>query len=142
MTNDGKPQLLYRENDAEVLIPLGLETPEIFNLEYRKDNFLVASTVKFSSTEDDEPVMVIRLDFLETPSTRIIKLYDLGDDTLSMVQSEIPGADFLVGLTDSYMTELSGKPLLGTVLEKFGADYIEYKIGKTFNSQLRLKLSE
>jgi len=107
-------------------------------LRYRNDNFLVATSAKFTKNEDDEGVFVIKLDFLETPSTRIIKIYLEDADTIRVEQSESPGANFMLRLSDMLMSEFSEMPIIGTMLEKFGADYIEYKIEKIFNSQLTL----
>ena len=142
-TNEsGMPTMTYKEQDTEYSIPLGFGTPEIFSLKYRNDNFLIASSAKFTSNEDDEEVLVIRLDFLETPSTKIIKIYFINGDTLRIDQSEIPGAEFMVNLTEMFMAEYTDKPIIGAMLDKFGADYIEYRIEKIFSSKLTLKKSQ
>ena len=139
-TNDnGVPTMVYKEQETEYTIPLGFSHPEIFSLKYRNDSFLIASSAKFTSTEDDEEVLVVRLDFLETPSTKIIKIYFVDDDTLKIEQSEMPGAEFMVNLTEMFMAEYTDKPIIGAMLDKFGADYIEYRIEKIFNSKLTLK---
>lgn len=137
-TKDGKPELIYRETDNEYVIPLGFDIPEIFNLQYRNDNFLIASSAKFTKNEDDEVVFVIRLDFLETPSSRIIKIYWVDENTIQMQQSESPGEDFMMRLSDMMMSEYTEKPIIGTLLDKFGSDYIGYKIEKIFNPRLNL----
>lgn len=137
-SNDGKPEMIYRETDTEYTIPLGFNTPEIFNLQYRSDNFLIASSAKFTKNEDDDEVFVIRLDFLETPSSRIIKIYQVDDKTIRVEQSESPGEDFMMRLSDMMMSEYAEKPIIGAVIDKFGADYIEYRIKRIFNSRLFL----
>ena len=136
--NDGKPEMIYCESDREYVIPLGFDAPEVFNLQYRNDNFLIASSAKFAKNEDDEGVFVIRLDFLETPSSRIIKIYWIDENNIRMEQSETPGEDFMMRLSDMMISEYSEKPIIGTVLDKFGVDYIGYKIGKIFNPCLTL----
>lgn len=132
------PEMIYRENDSEYVIPLGFDIPQIFNLQYRNDNFLIATSAKFTKNEDDDEVLVIRLDFLETPSSRIIKIYWLDESSVRVEQSESPGEDFMVRLSDMLMSEYTELPIIGTMLDKFGADYIEYKIERIFNSKLTL----
>lgn len=139
--NDNKKiEMLYMENDGKFVIPLGIEKPEMFNLEYRSNNFLVASSAKFTHNEDDEEVLLIRLDFLETPSSRIIKIYRIDDYTINVVQSESPGADFIFRLSDMMISEYADKPIIKAMLDRFGTDYIGYRIEKIFNSNLILKL--
>lgn len=133
------PQMMYCEHDSQYVIPLGFERPSVFSLQYRNDNYWIASSAKFTSDEDGEEVLVIRLDFLETPSSRIIKIYFVDENTLRMEQSEIPGEDFMVRLTEMFIAEYTNKPLIGAMLDKFGTDYIGYRIEKIFNSSLILK---
>ena len=137
-SRDNKPLMIYRETDAEFVFPLGFDEPEIFNLEYRNDNFLVASSAKFATNEDGDEVFVIRLDFLETPSTRIIKIYKEDDEHIRMVQSESPGEDFMFRLSEMFMSEIAEKPIIGAMLDKFGKDYLEYRIDKIFNTDVIL----
>lgn len=132
------PEMVYRESDTEYIIPLGFTIPEISNLRYRNDNFLIATSARFTKNEDDEEVLVIRLDFLETPSTRIIKIYRVDEKTVRMEQSESPGEDFMIRLSDMLMSEYTEMPIIGTMLDKFGADYIEYRIERIFKSKLTL----
>lgn len=136
----GSPVMTYRENEAEFEIPLGFDTPKSTNIKYRNENFLISCKAKFTYNEVDDPVLVVRLDFLETPSSRIIKIYFYGEDSVLVEQTETPGADFMQGLTDMVVTQMVGNPLLGAVYEKFGAELIDYKIEQIFNSKLTLKL--
>lgn len=135
---NGIPKMIYRETDTEYVIPLGFAIPEISNLKYRNDNFLIAASARFAKNEDEEEVLVIRLDFLETPSTRIIKIYRMDENTIRMEQSESPGEDFMMRLSDMLMSEYAEMPIIGTMLDKFGADYIEYRIERIFKSKLTL----
>ena len=137
--SDGAPELIYKEDDGDVHIRLGFDKPEIFNIKYRNENFIISSKAKFTQNEDGEAVLVIRLDFIETPSSRIIKIYFQDDGTLVFEQTEAPGADFMIGLTDMVLTQLIDRPIVGAVFEKFGAGFIEYKIQKVFNAKLTLK---
>ena len=136
---DGIPELVYKEGDGDVHIRLGFDKPEIFNIKYRNENFIISSKAKFDHDEDGEAVLVIRLDFMETPSSRIIKIYFQDDGNLRFEQTEAPGADFMIGLTDMVLTQLIDRPIVGAVFEKFGSEFIEYKIEKVFNAKLTLK---
>jgi hypothetical protein len=81
----------------------------------------------------------LRLDFAETPSSRIIKLFFFDDGQIVMEQSETPDGEFLLELSDMVISEYSDKPIIGAFIEKFGVDFIEYKIKKIFKSTLILK---
>ena len=134
----GEPELIYRENEADIHVLLGFDTPKVFNVKYRNENFIISSKAKFAKNEDDETVLVIRLDFMETPSSRIIKIYFQDDGTLLLEQTEAPGADFMIELTDMVVTQFIDKPIVGALFEKFGSEFIEYKIEKVFNTKLIL----
>ena len=75
---------------------------------------------------------------METPSSRIIKIYFEDEKSIRVLQYESPGEDFMMRLSDMVLSEYSDKPIVGTMLEKFGADYIDYKIAKIFKSELIL----
>ena len=133
------PVLVYNENDVELEIPLGFGCPAVKNIQYKNENFLVSSKAKFTYNEDGVKVLVIRLDFVETPSSRIIKLFFYGENDVVICQSEEPGEEFLLELSDMIISEFTDKPIVGTFLEKFGVDFIEYKVKSVFNAKLTLK---
>ncbi len=137
---NGEPVMIYKEKESEISVRLGFDTPKVFNIKYRGENFLVSCKAKFTESEDDEPVLVIRLDLIETPSSRIIKIFFYGEEKIIVEQTESPGADFMQGLTEMIITQMVDNPIIGAVYEKFGAELIENKIEKTFNSRLALEL--
>ncbi len=133
------PTLVYKETDVEIKIPVGFDIPITKNIKYRNENFIISSKARFTFNEDGICVLVIRLDFAETPSSRIIKIFFYGDDDLVIEQSETPGEAFLLELSDMVISEYADKPVVGAFLEKFGVEFIEYKVKRIFNSVLQLK---
>ena len=83
----GSPELIYRERDALYRLPVGLGRPEVTELHFRGNVFRVAALGRFTHDEEERPVFYIRLDFLETPCVRLIKLI-LDGDRLLLRQTE------------------------------------------------------
>ena len=135
----GKPWMSYCETDVEIQIPLGFDKIELVDISYRNDNYKVAVKSRFTTTEDDEPVLVITLDFLETPSRRIIKIYRNGEGEIKLFQTETPNGDFLVGITDMFLSELPENHIVNSIYDKIGEDFLDYKFDRLFSSTLILK---
>lgn len=135
----GKPWMSYCETDVEIQIPLGFDKIEIFDIPYGNDNYKVAVKSRFTTTEDDEPVLIISLNFLETPSCRIIKIYQNKEDEIRLFQTETPNGDFLIGIADMFLSELPENHIVNSIYDKIGEDFLDYKFDRLFNSTLILK---
>ncbi len=136
---NGSPWLSYCESDMEIKIPLGFDKIEVFDLPYKNDNYKVAVRSRFAKTEDDESVLVISLDFLETPSRRIIKIYQSGEDEIRLFQTETPNGDFLIGIVDMFLSEFSENHIVNSIYDKIGGDFLDYKFDRMFSTTLTLK---
>ncbi|MGM9624870.1 MAG: serine hydrolase domain-containing protein, partial [Eubacteriales bacterium] len=75
--SNGDEQLLvtYREQDDTHIFPAGTEKNIRSVLNFCGIPFLIAARCRFTSDEDGRPVCMLRVDFLETPCTRVIKLF-------------------------------------------------------------------
>ena len=135
---NGKPRLLYCESDIEINIPLGFDKVETFDLVYKNDNYKVATKSRFSKNEDDESVLVITLDFLETPSRRIIKIYQNKEGELKLFQTETPNGDFLIGIANLFLSEFPENHIVNSIFDKFAADFLDYKFDRMFSTTLIL----
>ena len=134
-----KAYMLYKEKAIQYKIPLGFLDPEISELSFGENRFLVATTAKFKSDEYDRQTLIIRVDFLEFPSSRILKLVLLNDETAMLYHEELPGKDFAIETVREHASEYLDKPLLASVVEKIGLDFFEFKAERAFAPELILK---
>jgi len=89
------PELIWRERDALHRFPVGLGKPEVSRLDFRGNVFHVGVTGRFTHDEEERPVFCIRLEFLETPCVRIIKLVRT-EEGLLLRQTETPGVPYVM----------------------------------------------
>ena len=138
---DGVPHLVYCEKDVEYGVPLGFDLPIQKHMVFGKTDFLVASTAKFRYNEEDRLVLIVRLDFLETPFSRILKFTFGESDVITLSHTELPGEGFVAEAISDALKLISEKPfpLLSGVLERFGEDYADLKLKKAFSPTLYLK---
>ena len=137
--DNGKARVTYSESDVLIEIPLGFDKIEVLDIPYKNDNYRVAVKSKFTTSEDDEPVLVITIDFLETPSRRIIKIYQNGENEIKLFQTETPNGDFLIGIADMFLSEFPENHIVNSIYEKIGSDFLDYKFDRMFNTSLILK---
>lgn len=138
---DGKFSVIYKEADALHRIPVGFGKARLCNMNFRGDIFRVAARGAFASNEDGVPVLKLRLSFLETPCTVVLKLF-FGRDGVYLVQRETPGQDF----SDGYMREikkgLEEMKIVGGAALLVDDDYLAYKIEKSFSPKIKLIKAE
>lgn len=135
------PELIYREQDAIYRLPIGLGTPCISELSFRGDFFRIAAHGRFTHDEEERPVFYIRLDFLETPSVRILKLI-LTNDGLLLRQSETPGVPYLYDKLCAAARQPLLKPLLLIAAGGNEDDFLYYKARRIMAPELRLRTDE
>ncbi len=137
---DGKNDvLIYEENENRLKLPLGFDKPQITELSFGENRFLVATKASFKYDEDDRRVLVIRIDFLEFPSSRILKFIFLNQDTVLFRQEELPGKDFAIETIREHIGEFADKPMLSGIIERIGSDFFEFKAECAFAPELTLK---
>lgn len=138
---DGMPHLVYREKNAEYEIPLGFDRPIQKHFMFGKTDFLVAITAKFRYNEDDRLVLIVRVDFLETPFSRVLKFIFKPNGELVISYSELPGEEFVSEAVSDVLKQISEipVPLLSNMIDRFGEDYAELKLKKAFSPTLFLK---
>lgn len=132
------PELIYREQDAVYRLPIGLGAPYISELSFRGNCFRIAAHGRFTHDEEERPVFYIRLDFLETPSVRILKLI-LTDEGLLLRQSETPGLAFLYNKLQAAAHQPLLKPLLLIAAGSGEEDFLLYKARQIMAPEIRLK---
>ncbi len=131
------PCIRYCEKDCIHTFILGFDSPIVESHCFGSNTFWVANTASLKQNEDNNWVLTVRLDFLETPSSRIIKII-FGDNVL-LKQEEIPGEEFAADLTEAVLKKITDKPIVSAFLDKIGDDYIELKLKKAFSPEIVLQ---
>lgn len=124
---DDRFVIVYREVDGEHRLPVGFTAPIVTELYFHGEPYRVAVRGHFARNEYEQRVLLVTMDFAETPCTRIIKLV-WEPDGVHLYQTERPGEPFLRLLLDEIRRKLDERPLLGAAMEKVDEDYILYKI--------------
>lgn len=131
--------LVYEENNMVHRLPIGYDIPKLIELEFGENRFLASIKGAFKQDEEDHLVLIVRIDFIEFPSSRILKLVFLDDNTIFVQHDELPGKQFALTLVKDYMAEMADKPIISSVLDRLGGDYIEFKVERIFSPAITVK---
>ena len=134
------PELIYREADALYRLPIGLGKPAISQLDFRGNVFQVAALGRFTHDEEERPVFYIRLDFIETPCVRIIKLV-LDGDRMLLRQTETPGVPYVSGKLCQAAQSTLYRPLLLVAAGGTEEDYLLFKTLQVLSPEIVCKES-
>lgn len=134
--------LTYEENEASVDILLGPIAPIVQTVTIGGIPLTVAATVRITHDEDDRSVIVIRIDFLEFPSSRVIKLVFLDQNTILMKSEELPGEKLVQDAIQLALEEISDTSLISGIIDKIGIDYFVYKAEQALSPRLLLKKTD
>ena len=132
------PVLEYEEADELYTLPIGFDKPLLTDLSFHGEPYRVAVLGKISHNEDDIPVLKVKVEFIETPCTRILKFF-MEKGRITMACLETPGTEFVMrGIWDLAATVMD-KPIIGSTLSKVDKDFVNYKIEKLFQPRVELK---
>ena len=84
--------------------------------------------------------MKLRIDFIETPMTRYIKLYYSGLHK-HLRQYERPGSAFIFAKATGLKQELVAQPIIGSTVNMVDDDYLRYRIDKKFMPDITIESS-
>lgn len=132
------PELIYREADATYRVPAGLGRPLVTELTFQGSRYHVAVLGRFTHDEEERPVFYLRLEFLETPCVRILKLVRT-EDGLLLKQEETPGVPYVMNKVRTAAGSALTRPLL---LVAFGCGdeaYWHYRVRQLLYPQLHMK---
>ncbi len=136
---DGLPELIYREKDALHRLCVGLGRPRVSALTFGGCSYQVAALGRFTHDEEERPVFYIRLEFLETPCVRVLKLVIDGDQVL-LKQTETPGVPYLLRKLRRAAEQPLSKPLLLMALGGAEDDFLLYKTEQIMSPQLHMEI--
>lgn len=129
------PYLIISEGDDENRIPVFPGKREELLYRFDGENSRISAETKLGTDEDGNRVLSVRIDFLETPFSRLMKLRFHDRDRVSLEMSEIPGDEVLTGNLSFLTDALASVPLLG----KMEPDYFLFKIGQLMTPSLILE---
>lgn len=133
-----EPELFYEEHDAVHHLRVGLEAPIRQDLTFHGNRFLVAVQGRFTHDEEEQPVFRVQIDFLETPSTQVLKLI-LTPAGPVLRQAETPGAGYVCGMLEQLGDSAGLKALAAALVGTPELDYLDYRIQRIFCPNLRLR---
>lgn len=137
-----KPELFYEERDQLHHITSGTREPLIQTLTFHGNLYLVATQARFTHDDEENPVLRVRLDFLETPCTRVLKLV-LTPHGPVVRQQEFPGADYVRNLADQATTSAPAmRPILSALLGSSDPDFLGWKLDRIFAPSLKFREDE
>ncbi len=129
------PELIYREADALHRLPVGLGRPAVTELDFHGNVFHVAALGRFTHDEEERPVFYIRLDFIETPCVRILKLV-LDGNRMLLRQTETPGIPYISGKLSQAAQSPLYRPLLLVAAGGAEEDYLLFKTQQVLSPEL------
>lgn len=136
-----KIYLKYEQTDEEYLIAIGFGAPEYTNIYIHNAPYLVAASGAFAFDEDGRQVLKIRIDFVETPCSTVLKLV-YHDGYFVLRQREIPGKTFVFERSQEVKKDFSKKPIVGGVASFLEDDILEYRIERLFEFDVVMKREE
>ena len=132
------PEIFYEERDQLHHLKTGTKTPCYQSLNFHGNVFQVAAQARFTHNEEEQPVLRIQVDFLETPCTRIIKLIWTPQGLL-VRQEETPNMDYLVETNLLAVSNPASKALLATLLGSADPDFLSWKMGQVFSPTMEFQ---
>lgn len=132
------PEIFYEERDQLHHIIVGVEEAYLQELTIHGNVYRVAAQAWFSHDEDENPMLRIRLDFLETPCTRIVKIL-LTKSGPVIRQQETPGAEFLLQLMGGLSQSTAAKTVVSAILGGSDPEFIRWKVSRIFDQRLTFR---
>ena len=130
------PEILYEERDQLHHLVCGTKVPVRQKIHWHGNTFLAAVQARFTHDEDENPVLRVQIDFLETPCTRVLKLV-LTRRGLVVKQEEFPGEDFLANTMSMLLSAPGSKALLTALAGSAEQGFLRWKIQRVLSPVLR-----
>ena len=125
--DDGTLLLKIREKKESFSIPAGFDAPVYSEITCGGEPQRIAARIRLTSDEQDNPVLSLRISFLEISSARMIRFTFRQEDVL-VKWTESPGSRYLLDSLESMRASLKNKGLIASILNFGDADFLAYKI--------------
>ena len=134
---DGKFFVDYSQEDESYTFEIGFGEAKYTNIYIHNTPFYIGATGCFAYNEDGNKVFKIRVDFLETPCTLILKMtYKNGH--FEVLQKEMPGKPFVLDKIMAIKNGIAQTPVIGGVTDLAPDDVIEYQVERMFEFKFKL----
>lgn len=137
---DGLFYVTLHEVDQSFALPVDFKSARTVDLDYHGEPYRVAVTGRFTTDEEDIPVLRLRISFLEIANSRIVKIFFRGD-RIETHWSELPGKSCLTAGLAFIQGELKTFPMLDNILAKADNDFVRYKLDKAMEPVVKAYLS-
>ncbi len=131
------PVIFYEEADQLHQLICGVREPVCQTLQFHGNFFRAAVQARFTHNEEEEPVLRIQVDLLETPCQRVLKLV-LGRRGVILKQEETPGAEYVSLAMTAMLQKAPAKAILSAVLGSAEQGYLKWRIDRVFAPVVRL----
>ena len=138
---DGLFNVIINEVDQSFALPVDFNAARTLDLDYHGEPYRVAVSGRFTTDEEDIPVLRLRISFLEIANSRIVKIFFRGD-RIETHWSELPGKSCLTSGLAFIQEELKTFPMLDNILAKADNDFVRYKLGRTMEPVVTARLSD
>lgn len=128
----------FKEKGAENRFSAGLLKAEKSIVSFGGERYRISSFARFTHDEDENPVLVLNIDFTETPCSRVLKFFFRNGGMVCFAE-ELPGADFIVKNANEMIDELLENKLLSLVSGVIDKEYILYKFEKIFSPKISFR---
>lgn len=128
----------FEEENETYTFRAGFTCGEKTEISFRGEKFIVCAFARFAYSEDDCPMLIVRIDFTETPCSRVLK-FCFFEDSMVCKATEEPGADFVVSSAGEKLSRILEESLGAKIAEKIDTGYIEYKLEKIFSNKINFK---
>lgn len=127
--------ITFEENDEPHVFRAGLISGEKTTLSFHGEIFTVCAFARYTHDEDMRPVLVVRIDFIETPCSRMLKFF-FEDNEMFCVAEENPGAEFIAKSANDILGEVLDNKFVSLIASKVDRDYFTYKFEKIMSPQI------
>ncbi len=128
----------WTEKEQKHTLLLGYGAPKVGKVMVCDSAFLVGGEYRPGTDEEGHFVLMIRLDMLEMPYSRFLKLRFLSKNQAALRLTERPGAGFLLRLGSTVLDTLKAKPFIGQAASKLDPDYLDFTIRRVMEPTLLL----
>jgi hypothetical protein len=123
------------EADATYRLPIGFDAPAAADLSFHGEPYRVAVTGRFTRDEDEVPVLIVRLSFLEIANARILRFHFHADRVVVRF-TESPGRDFLIGALAAIRSKTKEYSFVDNLVARADGDFIRYKVGRLIEPEV------
>lgn len=131
-----QPELLYEERNQLHHLVCGTKSPVRQDIHWNGNVFHTAVLARFTHDEDENPILRVQIDFLETPFTRVLKLISTPRGLL-VRQEEYPGVDFLTGTIALMQKNPGSRSLMAAVVGSAEQGFLRWKLEQVFRPTLK-----